>query len=333
MSSATSMILVTGGAGYIGSHTVLALARAGRPVLVLDDLSTGHRDAVPAAAPLIEGTLADRALLADVFARHKISAILHFAARSIVGDSMRDPVTYLRDNAAEFLNLIEIAAKHGAPPIVLSSTAALFGRPDRDPIDEECRIEPGNPYGESKLYAERALYWAEQAYGLRSIALRYFNAAGADADGSIGEDHRPETHLIPIILEVASGKRSHVAILGDDYATPDGTAIRDYVHVEDLVDAHVRVMNAIKPGQHRVYNVGTGRGASVLEVLRAVQQVTGVGIPTRVLGRRSGDAARAVANASCIMRELDWKPCLPHLPDMIASAWSWVRRHPGGYAS
>jgi UDP-glucose 4-epimerase len=326
------MILVTGGAGYIGSHTVLALARLGRPVLVLDDLSTGHRDAVPAGVPLIVGSLADRALLADLFARHKISAVLHFAARSIVGDSMRDPVTYLRDNAAEFLNLIEVAARHGAPPIVLSSTAALYGRPDRDPIDEACRIEPGNPYGESKLYAERALHWAEQAYGLRSIALRYFNAAGADLEGRIGEDHRPETHLIPRLLDVALGRSEKATIFGTDYPTPDGTCIRDYVHVSDLATAHLLSLDRLLDGAGSdQFNLGSGLGFSVAEVLASVRRVTGHPIPAETAPRRAGDPARLVAASAKAERLLGWRRQFDDLDSIVASAWVWRRAHPDGF--
>jgi UDP-glucose 4-epimerase len=327
------MILVTGGAGYIGSHTVLALARAGRPALVLDDLSTGHRGAVPPGAPLIEGSLADRALLADLFGRHQIGAILHFAARSIVGDSMRDPVTYLRDNSVEFLNLIEVAASHGAPPLVLSSTAALFGRPDRDPIDEECRIEPGNPYGESKLYAERALHWAEKAYGLRSIALRYFNAAGADASGGIGEDHRPETHLIPRLLDVALGRAEKATIFGADYPTPDGTCIRDYIHVSDLATAHLLSLDALLAGgASDVFNLGSGLGFSVAEVLASVRRVTGHPVPAETAPRRPGDPARLVASSAKAERILGWRRDFLDLDAIVASAWKWRKAHPDGFA-
>lgn len=333
MSGTASTILVTGGAGYIGSHTVLALQRAGRAAVVLDDLSTGHRGAVPAEVPLIVGSLADRAILADLFSRHRIGAILHFAARSIVGDSMRDPVTYLRDNASEFLNLIEAAAAHGAPPIVLSSTAALFGRPDRDPIDEECRIEPGNPYGESKLYAERALHWAERAYGLRSIALRYFNAAGADAGGAIGEDHRPETHLIPRLLDVALERAAKATIFGTDYPTPDGTCIRDYVHVSDLATAHLLSLDALLAGgPSGVFNLGSGLGFSVGEVVASVRRVTGHPIPADVAPRRAGDPARLVASSAKAERILGWRRDYDDLDAIVASAWEWRRTHPDGFA-
>jgi UDP-glucose 4-epimerase len=330
--SSPSTILVTGGAGYIGSHTVLALVRAGRPVLVLDDLSTGHRQAVPDGAALVVGSLADRQLLSDLFARHRFGSILHFAARSIVGDSMRDPVTYLRDNAVEFLNLIEVAVAHGAPPIVLSSTAALFGRPDRDPIDEECRIEPGNPYGESKLYAERALSWAGQAYGLRSIALRYFNAAGADDSGMIGEDHRPETHLIPRLLSVALGRAERATIFGTDYPTPDGTCIRDYVHVSDLATAHLLSLDALLTGASSdVFNLGSGLGFSVAQVLDSVRRVTGHPIPADIAPRRVGDPARLVASSAKAERLLGWRRSFDDLDRIVASAWAWHSRHPDGF--
>jgi len=323
---------VTGGAGYIGSHTVLALARAGRPVLVLDDLSTGHRAAVPEGVELVVGDLADRALLAGLFARFRFKAILHFAARSIVGESMRDPVTYLRDNAAEFLNLIEAAAGHGAPPIVLSSTAALFGRPDRDPIDETCRIEPGNPYGDSKLYAERALYWAGQAYGLRSIALRYFNAAGADSGGAIGEDHRPETHLIPRLLDVALGRVDKATIFGTDYETPDGTCVRDYVHVSDLATAHLLSLDALLAGAaSNVFNLGSGQGFSVAQVLDSVRRVTGHPIPAEIAPRRAGDPARLVASSAKAERVLGWRRAFDDLDSIVASAWAWRKAHPNGF--
>lgn len=348
-------VMVTGGLGYIGSHAVQRLLRDGHEVVIVDNLFRGHREVLELLAQeesvatrmhFVHADIANRSLVRKAIMQHRVDVVMHFAALAYVGESVESPLTYYRNNVAgliELLTAIDEARRItglGVSRFVFSSTCAVYGDTGdaERPLAEDTVLAPVSAYGRSKLMCEQILRdeaarLAASDVPIACAALRYFNVCGCDRTGVLGEDHRPETHLIPIILEVASGKRSHVAILGDDYATPDGTAIRDYVHVEDLVDAHVRVMNVIKPGQHRVYNVGTGRGASVLEVLRAVQQVTGVGIPTRVLGRRSGDAARAVANASCIMRELDWKPSVPQLPDMIASAWSWVRRHPGGYAS
>lgn len=327
----TRMLLVTGGAGYVGSHVVAELIARGYDVVVLDNLQQGHRAAVPDEALLIEGDLADRALLRQLFGRYRFDAVLHFAARSLVGESMRMPLLYLEDNVVHALNLVRACVEHGVGKFVLSSTAALFGDPETVPIAEEARIAPGNPYGESKYMIERILHWADRVHGLRSACLRYFNAAGAHPNGRLGEDHDPETHLIPIVLQVALGQRTHVEIFGDDYPTPDGTCVRDYVHVCDLADAHVRVLDVLAERSVR-YNLGNGTGYSVRQVIETARQVTGADIPVRIGPRRPGDPAVLVASAERIRAELGWAPRHPDLRSIIDSAWQWHRRHPHGYA-
>lgn len=323
-------ILVTGGAGYVGSHTVDALLRAGHDVTVIDDLSQGHRAAVPVAAELVVGDVGDRALLEGIFARRRFGAVMHFAARSLVGESMRDPAPYLGGNVRAAQNLIEACVAHGIGKFVLSSTANIFASTDGAPITEDAAIDPGSPYGESKYIVERLLHWADRCHGMRSAALRYFNAAGAHPDGHLGEDHQPETHLIPIILEVALGKRSHLDIFGDDYPTPDGTCVRDYVHVCDLAQAHLQVLDVLTHRSVR-YNLGTGIGYSVKQVLAAAEKVVGRTLPVRVAARRGGDPAVLVADGSRIQQETGWTPQLADLETMIATAWAWRRHHPDGY--
>lgn len=261
-------VLVTGGAGYVGSHCVAELLDRGFRVVVLDNLRQGHRAAVPSDAAFVEADLADMDALTRVFAEWRFDAVFHFAALSLVGESMRDPHLYLHGNTVNSLNLIRAATTAGVRKMVFSSTANLFGTPERQPIDEETTIDPGSPYGESKFFIERALHWADRCHGLRSACLRYFNAAGAHPNGIIGEDHDPETHLIPLVLDAASGRRSHIEIFGDDYPTPDGTCVRDYVHVCDLADAHLRVLPALETRSVR-FNLGNGTGYSVREVIDA----------------------------------------------------------------
>ncbi len=324
--------LVTGGAGFVGSHCVLALLARGDRVIVLDDLSTGHAAAVPEGAVLVRGRADDPEALARAFALGPIDGVLHFAALSLVGESMREPYRYLVENARVGLALIEATVVHGVTRFVLSSTAALFGNPRRVPIDEDEPIDPGSPYGESKAWLERALVWAERIHGLKSASLRYFNAAGADPEGRLGEDHRPETHLIPLVLDAVAGRRPPLTVFGDDYDTPDGTCIRDYIHVVDLATAHLLALEAIREQSVR-YNLGNGQGHSVREVITAAERVTGRPVPHVIGPRRPGDPPVLVASSERIRRELGWRPRYPDLDTIIAHAWAWRRANPDGYAS
>ena len=324
-------VLVTGGAGYVGSHVVYELLDRGYHVVVFDNLQQGHRAAVPAAATFVEGDLANPADIAAAFQGQNVSAVLHFAANSLVGESMRDPFRYLGDNVANAINLIRATVDHGVSRFVLSSTANLFGNPEVLPIAEDATIDPGSPYGESKYMIERILFWAERTYGLRSACLRYFNAAGAHPSFPIGEDHDPETHLIPIVLAAALGKREAVEIFGDDYPTPDGTCVRDYIHVVDLADAHVRALDVLNTRSCR-YNLGNGLGYSVRGVIETARKVTGSEFAARVVARRPGDPAVLVASAERAMAELGWQPRYPSLESIIESAWRWHERHPAGFA-
>jgi UDP-glucose 4-epimerase len=325
-------ILVTGGAGYIGSHTAALLVERGYDVVVFDDLSTGHREAVPAEARLVVGDLAHAERVSDLFRTHRVDAVLHFAANSQVGHSMRAPFAYLRDNVVNFLNLAQAAVAHGCPPIILSSTANLYGAPEAMPIAEDCPVLPPSPYGESKNFAERVLAWMDAIYGLRSARLRYFNAAGADPKGRRGEDHDPETHLIPCLLQVALGQRPRVEIFGSDYDTEDGTCVRDYVHVCDLAQAHVLALEALLDGAPSMcFNLGNGSGYSVLQVLEAARRITGHPIPAVLAARRAGDPARLVAASDQIRTQLGWCPAHDDLDEIVATAWAWHRAHPHGY--
>ncbi len=325
-------VLVTGGAGYIGSHVVYRLIERGYRVVVFDNLSAGHRAAVHPQAEFVQGDLLDTAQVRALFDGHRFSGILHFASRIQVGESMQKPFLYLRENVQTAQNVIEAACEHAVKRFILSSTANLFDQPTRIPIDEEQPIIPGSVYGETKAIAERILYWMDRIYGLRYCALRYFNASGAHPDGSIGEDHHPETHLIPLVLQVALGQREHVTMFGDDYPTHDGTPIRDYIHVIDLADAHIRALEALESGPSRVYNLGIGRGYTVKEVVEAARRVTGHAIPVQVGPRRAGDAAALVADNTRIMEELGWMPQYNALEPIIETAWRWHRANPHGYA-
>jgi UDP-arabinose 4-epimerase len=323
----TTQILVTGGAGYIGSHAAKALARAGYEPVTYDNLGRGHRAAVR-WGPLVVGDLADRALLADTMRRHKVAAVMHFAAFAYVGESVSEPALYFRNNVANSLNLLEAMEETGVRHIVFSSTCATYGLPEKMPIAEDAPQRPVNPYGESKLMIERMLHWLGGARGLRHAALRYFNAAGADPEGEIGEDHDPETHLIPLVLSAALGKRAAIDIFGTDYPTPDGTAIRDYIHVQDLADAHVLALgHLLKGGNSVALNLGTGAGHSVRAVIDAAERVTGRSIPRREAARRAGDPPTLVADARRAKAALGWTPKLSGLDDIIASAWAWHRRN------
>lgn len=322
-------VLVTGGAGYIGSVVVHELIRFNNEVLVLDNLYQGHREAVPKEALFINGDLADRALVDSLLVTHQPEAIMHFASNTLVGESVQKPFLYLGDNVTNGLNLLESAVTHGVRRFVLSSTANLFDDPAEMPIKAEERIVPGSPYGESKFILERLLYWMDRIYGLRFAALRYFNAAGA-ASPALGEDHDPETHLIPLVLQVALGQRDKIAIFGDDYDTPDGSCIRDYIHVLDLAQAHILALQALEEGS-RVYNLGNGRGFSVKDVVATARQVTGHPIPAEVVARRPGDPPVLIASSDKIRQELGWEPRFPELNDIVDSAWQWHRKHPHGY--
>lgn len=319
--------LVTGGAGYVGSHLVLLLADQGHSVTVLDDLRQGHRAALPPGVRLVVDSIGSptvEPLLAEGW-----DTVFHFAALSLVGESMAQPMRYFLENAGAGLRLIDACVRHGVTRFVLSSTANVFGEPQRVPIDEDSALAPSSPYGESKLMLERALFWA-QRQGLHSACLRYFNAAGADPAGRLGEDHRPETHLIPLVIDAALGRRGPLDVYGTDYPTPDGTCIRDYVHVSDLATAHLAVLDRMGGGA-AVYNVGTGQGHSVRAVIGAVEQALGRPVPLRLQDRRGGDPAVLVASANLLHAETGWSPRYPDLQDMVQHAAAWRIAHPTGY--
>ncbi len=332
-------VLVTGGAGYVGGVSVDALLAAGHDVVVLDDLTTGHAAVVPAEATLVHGSYGDETAVREVLETHRIDAILHCAARSLVGESIRDPARYYRDNVAGGVALLEAARAAGVTRLVFSSTAAVYGVPDRTPIEEDDALRPINTYGETKRTFEGALRWYGEAYGFRSVVLRYFNVAGASA--RLGEVHRPETHLIPTMLAAAEGGPA-LTLFGDDYPTPDGTPIRDYIHVEDLADAHVAALVATDPADDRtgqargaatplVCNLGTSTGFSVREVLGAAARVAGRDIPHTIGPRRTGDPPVLVASTARARETLGWEPRRSTLDEMLGSAWAWRRAHPAGY--
>jgi UDP-glucose 4-epimerase len=321
-------ILVTGGAGYIGSTVADELLKAGEEVIIVDNLAHGHRAAVPKGAAFAEGNLRDRAFLDRVFRAHKPEAVMHFAASSLVGESVIDPLGFFRNNVDGGLTLFETMVAHGVLKLIFSSTANLFAEPERIPIAETERIVPGSPYGESKAIVEQMLRWLEVAYGMRYAALRYFNASGASK--TLGEDHRPETHLIPIVLQVALGKRDHVQIYGTDYPTRDGTCVRDYIHVVDLAQAHILALGALDKRSF-AYNLGNGQGFTVLEVIEMARRITGHPIPAVAGPRRPGDPATLVASSEKLARDLGWKPRYPDLETIIRTAWDWHRAHPDGY--
>jgi UDP-arabinose 4-epimerase len=322
----TKTILVTGGAGYIGSHTCKALAAAGYLPLTFDNLVYGHEWAVK-WGPLETGDILDRACLDEVIGRYSPSAIIHFAGFTYVGESVADPGKYYRNNVLGSLNLLEAMRDHGIDRMVFSSTCAIYGVPDTTPIVEDLPRRPVNPYGRSKWMIEQMLADFAGAHALRSIVLRYFNAAGADPDGEIGEAHDPETHLIPLALDAASGRREGLTVFGNDYDTPDGTCIRDYVHVADLADAHVRAVQALEAGsQCADYNLGSGRGFSVSQVIEAVEEVTGCKVPVTLGPRRAGDPPVLVADSAKAADELGWQPAWLDLADTVASAWTWHQK-------
>ena len=321
-------ILVTGGAGYVGSHACKALAAAGFVPVTYDNLSRGHREAVR-WGPLVEGDLHDRALLAESMRVYKPAAVMHFAAFAYVGESVGDPELYYRNNVGGTLALLSAMREAGIGHLVFSSTCATYGNPSEVPIRETAPQHPVNPYGETKLAIERVLYWYAGAYGLRSVALRYFNAAGADPDGEIGEEHDPETHLIPLVVRAALGQAGPVGLFGTDYPTPDGTPIRDYIHVADLADAHVRALRHLEAGaDSAAFNLGTGHGHSVREVIAAVEDATGGAVPRRELARRPGDPPALVADAALAAATLGWQPQHSDLMTIVGTALRWHERHP-----
>jgi UDP-glucose 4-epimerase len=321
-------ILVTGGAGYIGSVVVEQLIAAGESVVVFDNLSQGHRAAVHPSAVFVEGDLANRAAIDAALSRYRPEAVMHFASRTLVGESMQKPFLYLGDNVTTGLNLLQSIVEHGVKRMILSSTANLFDQPERMPIDESERIIPGSPYGESKFILERMVHWLDRIYGARFACLRYFNAAGATSVR--GEDHDPELHLIPLVLKVALGKREKVSIFGDDYPTRDGTCVRDYIHVIDLAQAHILALGALDRGS-RFYNLGNGEGFTVKEVIDTAREITGRAIRADGGPRRAGDPAVLVASSDKIRKELGWVPRFPHVREIIESAWRWHQANPDGY--
>ncbi len=325
-------ILVTGGAGYIGSHVVEELCNAGENVVVFDNLYTGHREAVDARAEFVLGDLADANAVQQVFDTHAFDGVMHFASYTLVGESMQKPFLYIGDNVTNALNLLRAMIDHDVKRFILSSTANLFDDPLKMPIDEKERIVPGSPYGESKFIIERLLHWMDRVYGLRFAALRYFNAAGASPTANRGEDHAIETHIIPLVLQTALGIREKIMIFGDDYPTRDGSCVRDYVHVNDLAQAHILALKALDKGS-RTYNLGNGEGYSVKEVIEAARKITGLPIKAEVGPRRPGDPATLIAGSETIKRELGWQPRFASLESIISTAWAWHQAHPKGYQS
>jgi UDP-glucose 4-epimerase len=323
-------VLVTGGAGYIGGIVTSQLLDREYEVIVLDNLSHGNRSAVPSGAEFVNGDISDRTLLDQLFQSHRIAAVMHFAAFIEAGESMQVPEKYFRNNTAAALTLLESMLANHVARFVFSSTAALYGTPEETPIQESAALQPTNAYGESKLLVERILDWLNRVHGFRYASLRYFNAAGAS--GLQGEDHTPESHLIPIALQVALGQREHVSIFGTDYPTPDGTCVRDYIHVSDLASAHLMVLEDLKNRDKLIYNLGNGRGFSVRQVLETVRRVTGQPIPVKEVERRAGDPAVLVASSAKITSELGWQPLHLELESIVRTAWEWRRLRPDGYA-
>jgi UDP-glucose 4-epimerase len=324
-------ILVTGAAGYIGSVVTEALLKRGREVLALDNLQAGHRQAVHPEARFFKIDLAGKAGLNELFANHRIDAVVHMAAEALIAESITNPRRFFKANVYYGMNLLEVMLDHGVKKIIFSSTAAVYGEPKTIPLDEEAPKQPINSYGESKLMFERMLDWYHKAYGLKYVALRYFNAAGASEN--FGEDHEPETHIIPLVLQVALGQRNHITINGTDYDTPDGTCIRDFIHVVDLAEAHVLGLEHLDHLGARSYNLGNGSGFSVLQIIETCRQVTNHPIPALLGPRRTGDPSCLIADSSYIRRELNWQPKNANLTSIIESAWNWHQRHPQGYGT
>ncbi|MDM0497376.1 UDP-glucose 4-epimerase GalE [Clostridium perfringens] len=324
-------ILVCGGAGYIGSHMVAELIENNKEVVILDNFEKGHEDAI-LGGKLYKGDLRDRKILDKIFTENNIEAVIDFAAYSLVGESMTEPLKYFNNNVSGTISLLEAMRDHNVKYIVFSSTAATYGEPENIPILETDKNLPTNAYGESKLLVEKILKWCDTAYGIKYTALRYFNAAGAHINGKIGEDHAPETHLIPLILQVALGKRDKIMMFGDDYDTKDGTCVRDYIHVSDLASAHsLALERLINGGESRIYNLGNGTGFTVKEVVEVARKVTGHKIPAEVAPRRAGDPAILIASSDKAIEELNWKPKFNSLETIIETAWNWHKNHPNGY--
>ena len=325
-------LLVLGGAGYIGSHTAVELLESGHEVVIVDSLVTGYEAAVPEGASFYQGDIRDYDFLNDLFKKEAIDAVIHFAAFSLVGESVTDPLKYYENNLYGTKVLLKAMIDNGVNKIVFSSTAATYGEPENIPILEDDRTCPTNPYGETKLAMEKMMKWSANAYGLKYVSLRYFNACGAHKSAKIGEAHNPESHLIPLVLQVPNGKRESVSIYGTDYDTPDGTCIRDYIHVTDLAKAHILAVEYLmKGGESNVFNLGNGVGYSVREVIETARRVTGHPIPAVEIPRRAGDPARLVASGEKAKEILGWKPEITELEDIIRSAWAWHASHPNGY--
>lgn len=325
-------VLVCGGAGYIGSHITKLLLETGKEVVVLDNLQTGHREAVDFRAKFIQGDIRDKDILDKVFTENKIDGIIDFAADSLVGESCLEPLKYYENNVGGTTSLLQSMIKHKVKNIVFSSTAATYGEPKNIPIVESDETNPTNPYGETKLAVEKLLKWSRNAYGINYTIFRYFNVAGADKTAKIGEAHLVETHLIPLILQVPLGKRDKIVIYGDDYKTKDGTCVRDYIHVEDLADAHIKGLERLeKGGESSIFNLGNGEGFSVREVVKCVEEVTGQKIPIEIGKRREGDPAILIASSKKAMEELNWKPKYGDLNKIVESAWNWHKNNPDGY--
>lgn len=327
-------LLVLGGAGYIGSHTALELIKKGHEVIVVDNLVTGYEKAIPDKAVFYQGDIRNFDFLDNLFKKERIDAVIHFAAYSLVGESVTNPLKYYDNNLYGTKVLLEAMIKNNVNKIVFSSTAATYGEPENIPILESDRTCPTNPYGETKLAMEKMFHWASKAHGLSYVSLRYFNACGADATGQIGEAHNPESHLIPLVLQVPNGKRESVSIYGTDYDTPDGTCIRDYIHVTDLAEAHILAVEYLaNGGESDIFNLGNGVGYSVREVIETARNVTGHPIPATEVPRRAGDPARLVASGEKAKRVLGWEPKIKKLDEIIASAWKWHKAHPEGYTN
>lgn len=325
-------ILVCGGAGYIGSHTVHQLINQNKDVIIVDNLQTGHMDAVNKKAKFYKGDIRDSAFLDKVFSENNIESVIHFAANSLVGESMVKPLLYFNNNVYGMQVLLESMVKHNIKNIVFSSTAAVYGEPKRVPILEDDETHPTNPYGETKLAMEKMMKWCDEAYGIKFVALRYFNVAGALEDGSIGEDHSPETHLIPLILQVPLKKREFITVFGDDYATPDGTCIRDYIHVVDLADAHIKAVEYLEKGnESNIFNLGNGVGFSVKEMITAAEESTNEEIKVVLGERRAGDPAQLIASSEKARTILGWTPKYTNVKDIISTAWGWHKTHPNGF--
>ena len=327
-------VLICGGAGYIGSHNVRAFQEHGEDVIIIDNLELGHKESIPEGTKFYHGDIRDGALLDKIFTENNIEAVIHFCAYSLVGESVEKPLKYFDNNVGGMISLLESMQRNNIGKIIFSSTAATYGEPKRVPILETDETKPTNPYGESKRIMEKMMHWVSLQHKIKYVSLRYFNVAGAWHDGSIGEDHRHETHLIPLILQVPLGKRNHVTVYGDDYPTKDGTCIRDYIHVEDLARAHILALEYLrKGGESDIFNLGSGDGYSVMEMINAARQATGLDIPVEIGERRAGDPARLIADSTKAHEILRWYPEITKMEDIIATAWKWHKSHPNGYAS